>query len=299
MPSYCTLQGARTQLMVRSGTTTDDQKLADLIEVCSQSIRDYCGRDFNEIAATLYFNGQVGKWNPTLSLKKDDLISVSTLLNGEGSTIAAANYVLLPRGEYPKKGIRLTAGNYWLAPNDSGTTCPTYPPLMDEAYAEDAIAVTGLWGFNRQYSSAWKSSTLTVSGAHNASTTTLNLSAAAAALIDVGNVLKIGTEYLLVTGPVVSTSAATALTVTRGYNGSTAAAMAGGETIYVWQMESVIELATRMTVASMYQQRSNAAGDRVTNDPIGGASIGVDIPAKAKKLLGYPYYNHWTGRGHG
>lgn len=65
------------------------------------------------------------------------------------------------------------------------------------------------------------------------------------------NVLKIGSEYLLVTDITYSTTTAGALTVTRGYYGSTAAAIVDNTTIYV------------------KDQRKNVCINRATDDIVG------------------------------
>lgn len=300
MPYYCTLQGARRQLSVDDTTeTAGDPITADYIPLASQAIEDYCGRHFDERIDTRYFNGQVGKWNPILSLQGQDLISVDTLLNGDGSAIASGNYTLLPRGGYPKHQIRVAVGTYWLAANQTAT-CPDPAPMLNEGYAVDAISVTGKWGFNRKGSGAWRNTGLSLSGAINDSTTTITLSGTIGTAFDVGSVLKIGSEYMPVTGDIDNSTetgfSATQAIVERGYNGSTAAAHSDGDPVYVWQMEYVIELAARMAVAAFYVGRNNATGDRVVADGIGAISIPVDLPAKIKGMLGYPYYSHYRGR---
>jgi hypothetical protein len=60
----------------------------------------------------------------------DDLLDVDTLTNGDGSTISGSEYVLLPRNESPKYGIKLKSSASW-------------------AFSTDGeIAVAGDWGFS-------------------------------------------------------------------------------------------------------------------------------------------------------
>lgn len=307
MPSYCSLQTARRQLVVQSTTVTDDDLLASLIPEASQRVEDICGQNFDERLWTQGYSGEVGKYNPILNLEGWPWIVINTVTNGDGSALSASQYNILPIGSaYPKTGIRLATGNYWIAPNQSTTTCPNVPPLMNVGYAVDAIQVSGLIGFHRQYLSAWKNTGLTVSGAHTAGTTTLTLSATAANIFDVGDVLKVTTaagltEYLRVSGPVASSTQAggfstTTPTVERGYNNSTALALAGGEIIYRWAIEPLIARATAEVCAAMYKDRENPTGEKMAVPDMGAVLIPVDTPLKTIKKLGYPYWNHHRGQ---
>ncbi len=80
---------------------------------------------------------QAGRPIPPLRLD-EDLLAVSELLNGDGKEIDSADYVLEPANSYPKNRIRLrgTAAAYWVG-GDNGN--------------EQAICVTGLWGYHDQY----------------------------------------------------------------------------------------------------------------------------------------------------
>jgi hypothetical protein len=66
----------------------------------------------------------------------DDLLSITTLTNGDGSVIAASEYFLLPRNHIPKHAIRLNQGSAvsWMP----GTTGDT----------EYVISVAGAWGYS-------------------------------------------------------------------------------------------------------------------------------------------------------
>lgn len=101
-----------------------------------------------------------------------------------------------------------------------------------------SIGVTGLWGFGGR----WVNSGATVSG--------LSISAAATAAvvssdtnIEVGQVWRIGTEYLY-----VNTLVTVNATVDRAYNGSTAAIHADGTAIYYWQAHPLVQKLVRRLV---------------------------------------------------
>lgn len=298
--AYCTLQQARWQM--ETNQTVDDRKMADLLRDATQAVDDETGYNFVERYDTHGFDGRTGYTNPLLYLMDWPLISVDSFLNGDGSAILAANYTLLPVGRYPKTEIRLTSGNYYTAPNVS------WPYMLHENYAIDAIQVSGRWAMNRLGPSAWKSTGLTVSGAHTAATTTLTMSGQGGSVIDVGSVLKIAIadgsiEYLEVTGPVGSSSvsggvpsfATTAPTVERGVNGSTALALAGGETIYVYQVERTIAWACAEIACAAYRSRDNATGSAFNPGGFGTITT-LDIPDKVLVKLVHPYWSYQRGR---
>lgn len=303
MPSYTTLQQVRKQRGVLNSTSAD-QDLADLIIAASQMVEDICGYNFDCRIFEQTFNGEVGAINPTLSLDNWPLLEATTVLNGNGDELTSDQYVLLPKGHtYPKTHIRLAEGYYWLAPNSApgSATAPAYSPLLDVAYAEDALSITGKWGFHRNYGSAWKRSTLVVgTGGIDNTSTTLPITGSNFAYdvfprIDVGHVIRIDTEYLLVTGPVENTQAATALTVERAYNGSQAAAHTAATVIDVWSVEPVIELATRETVVAAYGARSNPSGETL-EAPGGYRIVTVDVPKRVLDKLVWPYFNPARGQ---
>lgn len=291
--SYTTLQAARRQLAV--DLTVDNAILADYLPLATQAIEDLTGHWFEPHIATFGFDGEVG--NATLNLRDRPLLESTALLNGNGASVDTANYTLLPVGQYPKERVRLNRGYYWLAPSQTSVLCA---PLVDAAYAEDAIQLTGIWGFHRNYASAWRDTGLTVSGAHTAATETLTTSASVSTQFDIGNMLKIVNastgaliEFLNVSG--LTTPATSVATVERAYNGSTATALTGGEKIYVWKMEPLIEWAAREVVSAAYVSRQNATGEQANVGGFGSVTI-TDIPRKVRgKLYQSPYFSHYRG----
>lgn len=296
--AYCTLQQARRQL--ETGVTADDQILANLLFDASQSIDDHTGNWFEERYETHGFNGDLAWYKPLLYLDNFPLVSIDSFLNGDGTAIAAANYTLLPIGVYPKTHVRLAAGNYFVP--------PTSRYVLDAAFAIDALQVSGRWAWTRKGPSAWLDTGLTLSGAHATSVTTLTLSASAGAHFDVGSYLKIvngagAIEYLSVTGPVsassvtanVTTFATTAPTVVRGEGGSTALAFAGGEKIYVYQVERTITWACAEIAAAAYKSRDNATGMAFNPGGFGEMTI-LDIPEKVYEKLQSPYWSFQRGK---
>lgn len=298
MPSYATLQGCRNQL--GASVTGDDAKLASFIEAASQAIDRYCGRSFGETIATYGFTVQLGRRD--MRFLEHDLLSLTTLTNADATVIPNTGYTLFPRNRTPKQEIILTQDYRWtpasgdLIYEDPDGIHPRMYGFDDEgadwaggygraSWVREGVQIAGLWGYHTDYGLAWENTALTTSGSTSASATSLVLSAAAGTAIDVGDVLKIGSEYLLVTAPIAGTSTATTLTVRRAYNGSTAAIHATLSPIYRWLPEPLIVEATRRLVAGMYESRNNATGDRQVVAEIGAISIPSDAYVKVTRLL--------------
>lgn len=304
--AYCTLQQARTQMTV-GNDTTDDAILAALLEPATRLIETYCGQPFIETYAEYWFNGEVGSQNPTLNLQNRPLISATTVVNGDGSVIDPSKYDLLPKGTiYPKQAVRLTLGNTWAAPFSNSNNQPCIPlayygPLVNRNYAVDALEIKGLWGFNRKGTSAWLNTGLTLSANITDSDTTLTISGSPAGKFDVGSPIKIGDEQMTISGDIaLSVSSGftdTSPTVVRGENGTTAAAHTAGDAIYVYQVEAAITVACAMLAAWLYQTRLDNTGNSFTVSEFGSVTIPVDFPPRVKKMLSYPYYNWYWGRG--
>lgn len=307
MSSYCTLQGARRQLDVQNQTqdVLADTDLFFYMLTAAEAIDDYCGRWFDERLLTLGFNGNVGK-TPLLSLKDRPLAAVTTLTNGNGSVIDSANYTLLPTSQYPKTLVRLNRGNYWRGPGDISNDCPPFGPLLDKAYAIDAIQIAGLWAYHRRYPYAWRRITQTVAGTglYADLTDTLLISAHADASFDVGSILRIttngATEQMLVVGPIANSYPGGFLTdeitVERGYNNTDPIAHSTGDPIDIWQAEPVIVNCTEMAAAAFFKGRDNATGDaQIVAGLDARMVIPTDLPAKIKRMI-VPYRSSYWGR---
>jgi hypothetical protein len=110
----------------------DDVVMEDIITAASRTIDTLTGRTFYARSETHYYDVPDGS---ELFINDDDLLTVTTLTNGDASVIASTNYQLLPLNGSPKYAIRLKslASVYWL---DSATTG-----------GEGAITVAGTWGW--------------------------------------------------------------------------------------------------------------------------------------------------------
>jgi len=112
-----------------SDQTSDDQLLSDLITRAQAIIEAYTGRNFEAVTATKYFSTDSieGRY---LYLWGYDLLTVTTLTNGDATEIASANYRLEPRNETPKWQIRLDEDTTW---------------EFDDSDSE--VSIAGTWGY--------------------------------------------------------------------------------------------------------------------------------------------------------
>lgn len=134
MVDYCTLAEVKAQIATRSNSTVDDSWLAEIITDVSREIDDHCQRHFYASYETRYFDAAYPAVYGHKLYLDEDLVGVTTITNGDGTTVAASEYVLLPANETPKYAIKLKT---------SVSTQWTYTTDY-----EQAIAVEGTWGYN-------------------------------------------------------------------------------------------------------------------------------------------------------
>lgn len=126
-------QTARGQTMVADAN--DDAVIEDMIEAASRFIDRKSGRTFYARSETRYFDVPADG-NRLLKLD-DDLLTISTLTNGDGSVLSATiDYSKVPKNIPPYYAIRLkqSSANYW-EPDGNGNT-------------EDVITIVGTWGYS-------------------------------------------------------------------------------------------------------------------------------------------------------
>lgn len=131
MADYTTVSAVKTYLRISS--SADDAILANFVTRAGALIDDHCGRWFTALSQTRKYDAVGGHITGRLLLLDADLLSVSSVVNGDGATIAAANYILRPVNWPPYFGIALkqSSGLRWNYLTDP----------------EDAISITGTWGY--------------------------------------------------------------------------------------------------------------------------------------------------------
>ena len=256
---YTNLPAIKTMLGVTD--TDDDDKLNIIINQASRFIDgpDGAGRVFYPRMETRLYNTPSYR---TL-LVDDDLLEVITITNGDSVELPSTEYLLDPPNVYPKYGIRIKQSStyYWTVDSDGDS--------------EQVISVLGWWGFRQRYSQrAWKSATtLNEGGVLNASDLTFTV--ASGPTIQEGNIIKIESEIMNVTGVSIND-----ITVyKRGDNGSTATTHADTTAIYVWMPEEDIETSAQSVTKSLFRNRFGQDQDGIAT--ITGAGVVItprDIP---------------------
>lgn len=143
--AYCTLQQVKNRLSSDSLKTnsTDDTVIYEMIDEASRAIDLFCGSRtfYARTAETRYFDSVGGR---QLDMD-DDLLAITTLANGDASTIAASDYDLIDKNIAPYYAIRLkmNSGLVWL--------------LDDDGSPEYAISVLGTWGYVDRAATDWRS----------------------------------------------------------------------------------------------------------------------------------------------
>ncbi|PBC71577.1 hypothetical protein BX265_6187 [Streptomyces sp. TLI_235] len=188
-PWYATREAVKDALDIKL-TARSNSKVDSKIEAASRDVEGLCHRDFAPVFGTRYFdwpNGQyAAPWR--LWLDRNELISLTTVTSG-GVTIPLANINLEPNQSGPPYS--------YLELNIS-----TSAVFGGGSTPQRSIAVTGLWGFRNDESPAG-TGTATVSS----SATSLLVSDSAA--VGVGHILRCGTERLIVTEKLMSTTGQT------------------------------------------------------------------------------------------
>jgi hypothetical protein len=130
---YTDLDTIKEYLRISSADTDDDALLEDLVTQASRAIDAFTGRQFYATSEARMFDTP----DTQMLWLYDDLLSITTLTNGGGNTIASGSYVLYPANRTPKFAIELLGhdGVSWQVSSTTGSSV-------------QAISVNGSWGFS-------------------------------------------------------------------------------------------------------------------------------------------------------
>jgi hypothetical protein len=279
MYNYLTLQAVKNYIGGGIGEV-DDELLAEFIDWASRLIEDYKGRRYDvRLETRVYDTPRVSSSNfgaydsrypayqadPPLRLD-EDLLEPVELLNGDGEELASGTYMLEPANFTPKNRIRLRSGYTW-EPSEDGP--------------EQAIQLSGLWGYHNRYAEAW------VLGGiidDDVEADDLSLPVADLGSFQIGQLARIDDEFLLVAG--LDDSETPALEIERAFNGSQAAAHLDEAEIYIYRpMGTIVQIAMRL-VKWRYEQRHNDAFDRSYVAGTGIVTTPTSLPADVERILG-------------
>jgi len=245
-PYLTTLEYIRQNRRPLASETDDDALLLSFIKGASSAVGRDTQRVFVPYKATYAFDalgqhlgGNTGA--PDTLYLDDDLLEITTLTNGDATTITGSAYALYPANVYPKNEIAL-----------KGSSGLTFTYSTDW---EQAISIAGWWGHVPHYATAWKLETaINDADGITASDTALTVDTTTA--IEVGGYLKIDSEIVRVS----AASSATAYTIVRGELGTTAATHADNAGVYVYQFIPDLQHAVTELVSYLYKNKDNMGG---------------------------------------
>jgi len=168
------------------------------------------------------------------------LLEVTTLTNGDGTTIASSDYVLYPANNAVKSKIRIKSSA--IETFDYTTTW------------EQSITVAGTWGYVPHYDRAWFDSDKNIpAGGLSASATSFTFSTASdASAYSTGDYIRVDAEVMLVTDSNTSTGV---VTIERGVLGTTATTHDAATDIEQFRQHQQIMAETALFASSMYNAK--------------------------------------------
>lgn len=266
--AYATLAEYKSYVTARgqSSTTdaTDDTVIDSLLESASRYLDDETARQFYPVVQARYYNVPTDRE----LLVDDDLLEIITLTNGDSTTMPSTEYYLVPKNYTPAYGVKITdISTYSWSTNSAGSF-------------ENAIIVNGIWAYRNRYTSeGWKVGTTTTEALD---TSEVEFDVTASTLFSAGQIVRYGNEL----GIIASTATGKITVVSRGDNGSTAAAHDSGITVYIWQPEQGAKLATLEIASNAYHRRFGRSV--INSETITAAGVVLsprDIPTSAVNFI--------------
>lgn len=235
--------------------TTYDAVLLRMASHASRLIDAAAGRQFWPELATRYYDGS---GEAELWLPETWLAITSLALSYDGGD------------SYSETPVEDT--DFWCSDGAQYGRSPTQLLAMAPAgsYAifyggRRAVRLTGVVGWHRQYAAAWEDSQDVVQGMLGSSASTVSVADAdgpgqdgTGPRFDVGQLLRIGDEFVGVTAVDAATNA---LTVVRGCNGTAAADHASGSRIDVWRADELVRQATLIQATRWFKRAQSAFQD--------------------------------------
>lgn len=254
---YVTAAAVKAMQRVEDAQTEDDTKFESAAERASEVMDLFCGRHFAIHVETKRFDAPHCN---SLDLAGEDLLALTTVTNGDESSITTSYLLGYPLGSWPKRFLRPKPA---LAYFTNGTL----------GYVE----ITGLWGYHDNPIGAWRS-VGTLASNLTAASTTLVLSS----LVGM-ETLMIDDEQIGVDSTAIVSGAKTA-TIVRGVNGTTAAAHTSGRAIYQYYPATAVQHAALLLAGWLYH-RPDAPFETVGTPGGMEAVVPADMPADIRKLL--------------
>jgi hypothetical protein len=237
--SYVDISEIKARLNIAG--SGDDAQIAETGVLASRFIDAYANRYFYVVEEARY---GTGRFSDRYAIPGFDLISLSALaldLDQDGtfeSTVASTEYVLEPFGGPPYRLV--TFRNLAVAGGLAKAIVKGY-------------RLTGKWGYKEET----KAISVTASGSHTASITTLTTSADG--VVQPGMTLRWESEQVYVS----ARTAASTYTVSRGVNGTTAASHATGTAFSRLVAPDFVREAAKIEAIRLWKRKDQAYADRV------------------------------------
>lgn len=264
--SYATLSEYKAYRVARGQTATvdatDDIQIDNILNAASRWIDKYTSRFFYPYYKVRYYDIPESRrlW------LKGDLLSLTSLTNGDGTVVSSSDYLLEDYNVTPYYALKLRANvdTTWEWDTDSGM--------------EKVIEVAGTWGNHDDYARAWVSvGSLSTDVAAGAATMVLNGGHTATT----GMILKVDSE--IVQG--VISSSDTLTPTRRGDNGTTDAAHLENAVVYAWDVLPIIKDACLQIATNYYQRRTGQGQMAATVTAAGVVLTPQDIPQGVASAL--------------
>lgn len=285
MSLYATLDDVKQEMLAEGAV--DDKDVMRLIRQFSRRI-DAKFKQYNLFVPTLEARviplspQSINSWDRSLFLRTSQgavspLLSLSgASINGTALTVGT-NVQLYPSGVAPYYQLQLM-GDAWYS---------WYSVVCADVWGVQNASITGIWGYNIDYTRAW----LAVDALAAAITTTTATTFTVANVdgdnplgesprISAGNVVQIDSEWMDVIATDITTNT---VTVVRGVNGSTAATHLINAPVSVYLVDENIRRAVTRQVAAIYARRG--AYNTVTISEVGITSFPPDILQEVNALL--------------
>lgn len=277
--AYAGLSTLKSAAVLNITGTSFDSRLLALLEDASRWIDGYCNRHFYVLITTRRFNGDDSR-----ALNVPDLVSVTSLKTDEDSdrtyelTWAAGDYLLYPLNAEPQQpwGRPYTR----ILVDVEGGNRPSFPA------GGPTVEVAGKWGYREVTEDS--GADINEGGSFGAVDTTLTVTDGSK--FSLGDSLSIDSESLYVTG--ISTND---LTVTRGVNGTTAAAHNDSTDVYLFHYPGSVVEACLLQAARLWKRKDDAYGPGQGSRE-GGHDGPTGVDAGVHRLLA-PYRRSPLGIG--
>lgn len=259
--------------------TTYDAVLLRMASHASRLMDHAAGRRFYPELATRYFDGfgEAEMWLPepilaitSLSLSDDDGYSYSE------TPVEDTDFWCSDGEQYGRSPTQLLV----MAPNGS------YAVFYS---GRRAVKIVGVYGWHRGYASAWEDSQDTIQAEISASTTSITVGNADGAnqigltpRFEVGQLVRIDSEYLAVTAVNTSTNV---LTVVRGCNGTTAASHAAATRVDIWRADELARMATLIQAVRWFKRAQSAFQDVAAAAEMGQLTFARKIDPDVEFML--------------